>query len=391
MKLIKNNYISHNYNLKHIAFIVLLLVFFSRGWNYVAWDFIFPRRYYTIVGLIFFLMILFIKNKNANRYSNYIKYWIFAPLLTICLTPLFGGDFFNEIGATYSWTVLASLYFLFHKIKISEQNLIYAFLIFALFSFLIQIFQQFFPEKAVFGILKYDDLYGRVAEIRNGLYRFRLGVHLVVLFCLFYALTLVKKRINIYSTLLLSIFMVSIYLDLTRQVLIAVALTIVFFLAKEKQYKIIFTLVPIICLALYLYWNELFGSLISDYKDNTYTTDIRSECMEFMLNKIVSNPLAFFFGYGHIPEETVWMKKGYYLSDIGFIGQAVYYGIIWIVIYFSVSWKLFVSKCPLYVKYFVLCTGLDSIMIFPYYDQLSMFVWISIIYLASINLNSKKI
>ena len=191
-------------------------------------------------------------------------------------------------------------------------------------------------------------------------------------------------------------FSISIYFYLTRQILITIIATlgITFLLDKKKHWSIIFLFI-FATVILYFYWENLFGFFVKDYEETQhYTTDIRIECAEFVIPKILDNPLVAIVGHGHLPiERNSWYDMGYHLSDIGFIGESFYYGIVWVVGYFFVVYGIVMKhrkEIPLYIRLYVICTALPSFMIFPYHNEMGILTWACVLYICSLNIQSSK-
>lgn len=94
----------------------------------------------------------------------------------------------------------------------------------AITIFFIQVVQQFLPNMAVFGVYEEELGKSEVAEIRNGLYRYRLSCQCVTFFCLYYYWQQTLEKYTLKSAILSVILMASIYLTLTRQLIVAGAI-----------------------------------------------------------------------------------------------------------------------------------------------------------------------
>ena len=121
-------------------------------------------------------------------------------------------------------------YFVFHKVKISESDIMMSLSIIGIIVLVIQVYQQFNPNMAMFSIysegmkdeLGLSDDY--ITGMRNGLYRFKPVVqHVpVFLFCYYFSKLLVKFK---WSYLLLTVcFVISTYLMLTRMFLVCMGI-----------------------------------------------------------------------------------------------------------------------------------------------------------------------
>lgn len=376
----------------------LFLVVESHVWNLIGWKFIFIQRYYVFISFVFFAFF-FLNILYVVKLKRHFKYCVFFlglwPMLSLFLSRFWGGVLVEEINRTFKYIPLVFLYFVFAKFKINEKTIVASLITFGVITCIIQIVEQFFPEMAVFGSFDLDDEnYGyALGNMRNNLYRFRVGSSAVQLFCLFFFWQKLREKFSLLVFVMLLLFSVSIYLYLTRQIILAVFATLIlsFLIEKKIHFSVIIVFLAGV-VGLYYYWDVLFGEFIRDYDESGhYTTDIRIECGKFVLQKIFDNQIAMIVGHGHLPVEwNVWYNMGYFLSDIGFIGESFYYGILWAVAYFYMVFNILVTyknKIPLYVRLFVLCVTFSSIMIFPYHTEMGLIIWACVLYICSLHTN----
>ena len=192
--------------------------------------------------------------------------------------------------------------------------------------FIIQIVQQLFPSIAVFGIYNPDNetVNDAIAEIRSGLCRYRIIGISFTLLCLYYYWARICNKIKFKDVILFLMFLVSMYLFLTRQVMFAtlVMLTLSsFFISNAKKRYAILAITIILITVLIIYSDLLFGDLISQTKEQATDEDVRVLALSFYWGKIIENPLSFLLGNGH-PDAFVFWQENYHFftSDIGFVG-----------------------------------------------------------------------
>lgn len=384
-------------------FIYFFIIFATSFFSYSKWN-------ATIAGwcsyFIFgYLAFFYVKNKNIinqikSPISKWIKFFIIIPILCFITKIIIYGDSpLEEKRLVFSLLTFLFFYYFYIK-RVSEKNLMQIFTHIGLFIFTIQIIQQLFPGTAVFGIKDSETNVANdiITEVRNGLYRYRISGIFFTLVCLFYYWEKICLTIKIKDTILLIIFLTSMYLFLTRQVMFSTLITLIlstFFITNRKKRISILTITTIFMIIIMVYSNSLFGELISKTQEQATNENIRVVAISFYWEKITNNPLSFLFGNGHPKEFNNWQENyGLFSSDIGFIGEMYHYGLFWIAFYFYVVYFLLIkhkNRLPLYIKLFLFSTFINSIMIFPYRNVYEYFVWTSIMYICSLYINKSKI
>ena len=376
-----------------IAFVLFSTNFF----NYAGWDQTYAGwcSYFIYVFLICY--VYFHRDKISAVFTSFKKeLWvlILLPLLgTVIRSLLSSGSFINERQYILPLSVFL-FYYIYNIYRIEEQDICNIFTAIALCAFGIQIVQLLYPQSAVFGIYDEGIRQSRhvMVEIRNGIYRFRLETYFFTLFCLYYYWNRLLAKLTLRNIALFSVFLASTYLYLTRQIMIAVVITLMcsyLFIKNTKARVVSIMLIGILSLVLLQYSSELFKELFNRTKTELVSMNVRVISTGFYWEKICENPITFLFGNGHPTLLSKWAKKGLFPSDIGLIGEMFYYGILWIILYLYTVYLILVKygkRLPLYIKLFVFGTFTNSIMIFPYRNDAEYFVWTTILYLASLYL-----
>ena len=309
-----------------------------------------------------------------------------------------GNSLYDELVNSFSWTYIIGIFWILKKYKVTERTIIITLTIFAIATCVIQIYEQINPELAIFGVIDptADNYMGEIADMRNDLYRLKVGSAFIQIFCFFYYWDRVISKKQYVYLIIVFLLAASIYLYLTRQLIIAVSATCLLSLILQNtnsSKRVAFILLLFFGYALINNYEVLFGSLVSDYSDNTYTTDIRWECMSNTLSWQFDNLLSFIIGAGHpIYLLERWYTKGYDMSDIGFIGAGFYYGLIWVVAYFKFVVTLLRKhrkQLPNYIILYFISTAIMSLFIFPYTNAPGIFVWTCTIYIVNLYVNMK--
>lgn len=390
------------FRLLNIFFIVFIIIFTTRFFNYLNWNSTLAGWCsYFIYGYVAFLAYKnrTIIKKIKSPISKWVKIIIGLHLLCLITMIILYGQSPLE-GKTLLFSLMIFLlfyYFYFHNT--SEKSIVRIFTGIGLCIFIIQIFQQFFPGMAVFGVYNADNDGNSevMVEIRNGLYRYRLSGVFFVIFCLYYYWTKLLNKITIKNIVIFTLFFVSMYLFLTRQIMFATLLTLSlssFFITNKKRRFIILIITIIFVGVIFIYSDALFGELINKTQEQVSEEDIRAIALSVYWDRIISNPLTFFLGNGY-PPEFFYLQKNMRLftSDIGFIGQIYHYGILWVLFYFYMVYVLVVKYrkiIPLYIRLFLFGTTINSIMVFPCSSPNEFFIWISVMYICSLYITNKR-
>lgn len=397
--------ITNNKKKKWAVFgLLLTFIFFSSdGFNKVGWDGNFGRHVMIFFYLLIILVSFMQRKKNVNMSMPMKKYIIALTVIPFfcMITRLYEGDMSYDTITPYMASTTFLVYFILHEYNVSEAVLISSIVKIALIIFLIQIVQQFMPSSAIFGVSDPNSYFynGEMAEVRNGLYRYRIVCFIVSLLALYYSWQKINERKNLRNLSLFVALACSVYLYLTRQLMFAsiVAIACSFiFIKKSKGKLLLFISVAIFLFIIYSYSDVLFGELLTQTKDEKTSDNIRMLSLAFYWDKIVSNPLSFFLGNGIHPQLQYWGRMYYFWpTDIGIFGAWFFYGIFEIVVYVLLVWNILIRKgthIPLYLKLFVFGTFINCFMIFPYLKAYEYVVWALILYICDLHIiNNKKL
>ena len=348
----KNNWALIQTRINSFVVFFLLLCEFARTrfWGCLYMDHKVSKWIWVlcIAYMIFVVVKNFKKIKKIRRYLHFknpvIVLLIFPLLSTISCYFLHGQDPLKGLSGVVV-TMSTLIYFVLHIWKVNEKTILRAFLIISFSLFLIQVFQQFNPASAIFGVRLRENLdveSSILMDVRNGMYRFdfgaTIGVVQIVLFYFWIQLTKNYSKRNLFFFLC---FLISIYLSLTRQIIISslFAICCSFFYNSVKLKGKMKIMIVFICAIVFgTYYDELFSffveSLDENINDDSY---IRYESGVYFMAESLSSFMAFFFGNGVPVADTSYekliqtlMSLGYYSSDVGFIGAAYRYGWVYV-------------------------------------------------------------
>ena len=384
--------------------LILVVLLLSKGLNCMKWPL--HGRTPQVVMSLFIVVIFFMKCKLTIRqhFRYYVLFLAIYPFFSIIYSfTEYGQPIFDGFKATFPSLIWLS-YFLLHRFKMKEASIMRVFFYIALFILAVQVIQQFTYPKVLFGAFLedssgFDEI---LVSKRNGLWRFRMGFNGYFTALSAFVIWVKNKKMPLKTMLTLFFMMfVSIYLTLTRQVIIAFLLTFIFsyFMNKErlKFWNLVIGL--FIISFIFAYSEQLFGSLMEKTREELTNDYIRFVSGKYFLNETLSSVKAMLLGHG-IPALGAYQQlsvdlqdRHYYVSDVGFIGAMYNYGIPFALVCYALLLNIFFvwqKAIPSYIRMFVVFTTIMSLMIFPMYGPLHFFVWSCIIYMCDLHINQYR-
>lgn len=376
----------------------LLLVLTTSCFSYVYWDPTLGGQILRCFDFVFIFLCFHNKRKNVNANFEREVNWIFklAFLSVIGNTFLYHQSPMQNVINTCSHAFIL-YYFLLHFYGIKEKIIIAILTILVLMILFIQLVQQFTFPIAPFGINIQAETTNNLIEIRNGLFRFRIETACFAMLLVFFCWEQLLKKIRLWAIILFVLSLTSIYLFLTRQIIITVLFSIFLsaFLVKNRRLKIwTMCLLAVLCVIFYNWGNLFFEELIESSRDETDNDNVRIHSAFFFIDKILANPISFFLGNGSPKEAVNWgLKEGFWISDVGFIGECFIYGFFYIAVYPIILWKVYKYRncVPLYIKMYIISTFLISVMIFPYRTRVEFMIWSMVLYICDLHINNSKL
>lgn len=146
-----------------------------------------------------------------------------------------------------------------------------------------------------------------------------------------------------YLLVLLLMFFIFVLLG-TRQLIAPVILISIWIIIRSKrvQSKLVLSLlIAIAAIPIYFIFNDIFDAMmeVTRQESGTLTENVRFKAAGFFLMHFSGNKMAFFTGNGAYSNHSsygVMMENyskmfGYYLADIGIIGEYILYGIVYVI------------------------------------------------------------
>ncbi len=392
---------------KESLFLLLLMyTLASHGFSYANWSHVFTELFaYSLV----LMTIISFWNKahyNQTNFMGIVFLFMFTPFFSIFNAySIYDQSFIASISAIFTNTFIWILYFLLHYYKVKETTILKTFLYIGLFTAFVQIIQQITYPHVLFGVRSDESMVGSksnaLTSMRNGLWRFRIDIYYMPLF--FALLTWIKEKMNYKNSIIFGVFLVSIYLTLTRQIMFSALLTILvsFFLGKSQN-KIKFIIFVFVFMAvLVFYFEALFGNLFSKTQSELTEDYVRFQAVDYYWNEAQRNVFTFLFGYGGA-KEGAFANQMQYLNeiglcynDIGFIGMIWRFGICYVVLSYYLLYYLFAklkNKIPSYIRLYIFYASIMTIMYFPFgVDASITIVWPIILYICDLHINKSPL
>lgn len=253
------------------------------------------------------------------------------------------------------------IYFFAHLYKVSVRFILYLIVITGLIAVGLYYIQlTVYPKE----ILDISMIKGR------GTIRLFVGGMICTQAAYFYFLNqfFAKNKLHylFFSLLCMSIFI----LQGTRQLIFGMAfLTLINLLfAKRIQSRFLIALIlSMAVLSVFLVFREIFGEIykVSAKQAQYLGTGIRIKAAHFFLTSFMPTKWAYLFGNGDSGLGSAYdqriilyaLKYGYYLSDIGILGDYIKYGVVFILAGFYMLIKVLLFKVSpgiQYLKYYIL-------------------------------------
>lgn len=393
----------------HILCIILFIVVAYHGFEYAHWGNIGKLAEKLFYAWFMFCFVSMQTKRYECNFRGLVLFLMLVPLLSMGNTYLMYGQSlvrsFIVSMSTFTWMI----YFLLHKYKVSESSVFRALLYISLFILAVQLVQQVTYPDIYFGG-RSDDImlennYNENAEMRNGIWRFRMHNNAYytapVLFATWYW---VRKKFDIRLMCIVFFLLISVYLTLTRQVMVACAFTMFFslFTQVNNKHKMRTLLVALfLIIGLCASYEMLFSELAEKTSEEKTDDNIRVLAALYFFDESIQNPIVFLFGHGAAARGSAYEKYildlrdlGFYISDVGFIGQIFERGFIFVFYFYLLVYKLF-FKCkkviPLYIRMSVLFMTMMSPMIFPIIGSSTIVVWALLLYICDLHINKSPL
>ncbi len=316
----------------------------------------------TIILGVLYVQFFFDKSKRLVQHFRTEILLLFIAVMLSTITP------WRDYEQSFGTTLLAQrhlyfilFYFMLHSIKPSAKQIEQVFfaigLLYSLFSFIQYLVfpQMFFDVRA---------------SIDRGTVRIFLPGTIFAIVSFFLSLNYFfktyKKRYLIIILLIFSVFIQ----QGTRQVLFSVAFGTIMFILFNRMLKtklLIFVMVGLSLIPLYFAFESIFSEMfaVTEEQGERFEDNIRVKAAVYFLTHFKHDIWGYLLGSGMDSQKSVYgaliqhykLNLGFYLEDIGILGEFVRFGVLFIVAEIAIIVKIFRSKIPnnlLYIKIFTL-------------------------------------
>ena len=389
-----------------IVLIILLVILMTSGFSYVGWNSTYAGWVSNIIFSWIFVYYFSIKCTDNANFKSIILFLAFLPFLSSVNAYLrYGQNFYDSYLVTQN-NFIWLFYFFFHKWEVKEATLLRAFLLLSFFIFIVQVYQNLFPDDAVFGIMKTTDMNDSpdtFFEERNGILRFRVfiaGFFSMPILLAF--LCFIKKELMDLKMLVIVVMMlISVYMSLTRQVIAACLLVLIMSFFIEKKHRIMdYVIMLLMVTGLYYSYDVLFAELSRTTMEEASNENIRVIAYNYFYERDTEDIFAWLIGHGtpkcvnFMHEMSIVKEMHIFSNDVGFIGKWFYVGLpfIFICYYFLylLFWK-YKKYTPTYIRLFAIYGTVVSVMIFPMEKPVYYFVWAIMAYITDLHINNSPL
>jgi hypothetical protein len=303
-----------------------------------------------ILAFIIFYTIYDTSPKMKATFAVEISLLLFAVFLSMFGAFLFHYQKFSITLFAQRVMYIYFFYFLLHRLKPDPKFIFQIILLIGLLWGVFYLIQWFAYPTKIFG--------SRMSVERNTI-RIAIpgGTFAVVAY---YMCIMNFLRSNRFSYLLFAAFLLVLFVLLgTRQLLAPVILMPILMTISSRKInsKLVLSFLGILCLIpVYFIFKDIFDAMVTVTKQQStsITENIRFQAALFYLVRFPTNGFTFILGNGAYSAHSAYgimmdgYSKifGYYLADIGIIGEYILYGIIFVFTELVIIVQLAVRKYP---------------------------------------------
>lgn len=313
------------------------------------------------IGLITALLIIYLvyqRQKQVKKHFTFPIILIFVAVLLSMMGSYVYQDQSLPITAYAQRAIYFYLiYFLLHFMKPDGKFLMRTILIFAVVYIAIYYLQSIvYPMEITASKMFIDRGTLRIFMVGSG--------YLVISYYIWLYLTFRDYSFKYLLALLLAM---GVFVLLgTRQVLAVILLITILFILQSRVVKakaLLFLLIGLALIPIYFLFENIILSMFEVTKSQSQNLEggIRLEAAKFFLLRFIPSDMAYFTGNGSPGASMYGLRLaryseeyGYYLSDIGLIGEFVKYGIVYVVAVLLILIRVFRRKLPenlMFIKY----------------------------------------
>lgn len=321
------------------------------------------------IGLMFVTSIFYAIYDDSFRFRHNFSLFIIIILMALPFS-MYIASLFHHQSIGVSLYAQRSIYFYFiyfvlHQLKIKPSDFEKIFFVLAFAYIFFYLLQYILYPLILFDATIFKD--------RGTLRMFLYGLSYMMI-AYFFALQVLLRTNQLKYLIFLLIALTIIIMIGSRMLISSVAAVTLLNLAVEKRIKsrlAIYTLVIAGIILLFYAFQNVFQELIAVTRETRAEgmDNIRIKATRYFLSKFFPNVFAYIFGNGATGASSEYSsilgflsnRYGYYLSDIGIIGNYVSYGLLFVAGVFGLIFKVFKTKIQPryhYIKYFFILNAL---------------------------------
>ncbi len=323
------------------------------------------------VGIIIVLLLLHIVYGDQKAYPHQFALFIlliFLSLVTSMMMAKFSRD------QNFAATMIAQraiyyylFYFLLHQLKVRPSDLERIFIIFGFLDVVLYLIQFFLFPRIIFDVFILAHR-GTVRIYLKGLDY--LAISYFMCMQAFFRTNRIKYLI--YTLVFFSIFV----LLGGRQTMAIMAFTLIMFLIFSKKVRsrlLIGFCVAVSIILVFIMFQGIFEAmLVQSVRDRSLGSDyVRILSSKYFLTDFFKSPWAYITGNGMFANDTSYgievdrlMTHGFYLGDIGLIGNYALFGVFFVAGVLGICIKSLVAKIGenhIYIRYMIIAIMLSLI------------------------------
>jgi hypothetical protein len=313
------------------------------------------------IGIILFFLLLYFVYGEVRPGKMRFAFPVWLILISLVFSMI-GANVFQD--QSFSATAVGQrviyyylVYFLLHYLKIPVEYIRKTIVVFAIAYMAIYITQYVMYPTALIKSKMFID--------RGTLRIFMPGAGFLVISYFIWLYSFFKTYRIRYILLLLTAWAVFILLG-TRQVIGAMLLLSIVFMLQSKVVKsrfLFFALIGIAIIPLYLLFQDIITAMfdVTVSQSQSAGSGIRVKAARFFLTDFYKNNWAYFTGNGAAGSTVYGLRVagiseryGYYLSDIGLIGEYIKYGVLFVIAVIIIFYRSLSSRLPenlMFIKY----------------------------------------
>ena len=340
--------------------ILIIIILCSTSFYNLSFLGVFQKAFMVLgIGLIvLFLVIHLVYAKSVSvkkRFSWMIYLILFSFFTSMFMAYYTRGQTLMQSAIAQIAILYYLMYFLLHHLKIPLKTIEKIIVIYGVVHFVLYLVQFFMFPTIIFDAYILKD---------RGTVRIYLAGGDYLMLCFFMA-AMAYFKTNRIKYLIMVLLAYSIFVLLGgRQTMIILAFVFILFLltSKKVRSRLVISALVALCVFLVLYlFKDIFNALHTQSIRNLAEGGqyVRLRAMRFFLTDFFISPLAYVFGNGAPNGDSSYgneimsyiRSQGYYLGDIGLIGNYAMYGMFFLVGVLGICIKAIRIKIQDDIKY----------------------------------------